>query len=156
MSIDNHPTCIMGYPIKLCIGGINLKGKICWKSGNASLISASFLLLLGVVLIILLTECSNLYWCNTVVTTRTDAIADGAALYAQSYDWKLNKPQAQIMSAMLTTANDSDTDRYKLSTSVSFQDDSTMTVKGTASTKYFYPGYQDTEEYLACPARSGL
>lgn len=122
--------------------------QIRWKRGSAAMLLGVFIMLIGVSLLLLVTECGNLYWANTVVTTRVDAVADGAAVYAQSYDWKLNKPQAQIMTAMLTTANDDDTDRYKLFTSVTFEDDTKMTVKGTVSTDYLYPSYHDTEEYI--------
>lgn len=122
--------------------------RIDWKRGNSSMILGTVMTVMAMMFLILVAEVGNVYWAEAIVTTRTDAIADGAAVYAQSYDWTLNKPQAQIMAAMLTAANDDDKDRYKLFTSTSFADDSTMTVKGTVSTDYLYQQYHETESFF--------
>jgi hypothetical protein len=81
----------------------------------------------------------NVMYVNIVATTRSDTIADSAAVYAQSYDYKYNKAQAETMVNLLTVYNNRTSDFYNLSTGISFSDDKTLTVKCIASTPTFYP-----------------
>ena len=105
------------------------KHKVDWKQGSASLLVTMCMTLLIVVLMILYMVSANILYANSIAMTRTDAIADSAAVYAQSYDYKYNKSQAEIMTNLLTAYNNQSSDFYSISTGISFSDDNTMNVK---------------------------
>lgn len=123
--------------------------KIDWKRGSASLIIIMCMSLLAVFLLILYMVAMNIMYINSVAATRTDAIADSAAIYAQSYDYEYNKSQAEIMTNLLAAYNNSASDFYNISAGVSFPDDKTLKVKTVVSTPTFYPDMMGSETLYA-------
>lgn len=115
------------------------KRQVDWKRGSASLIIIMCMSLLACFLLVLYMTMLNVTYANSIAMTRTDAIADSAAVYAQSYDYDYNKTQAEIMVNLLTTYNNATSDFYKISAAVSFPDDRTLTVKSVVTTPTFYP-----------------
>jgi hypothetical protein len=113
--------------------------KISWKKGSASLIIIMATVLMTIYLLLLYMTLTNILYSNTVATTRTDIIADSTAVYAQSYDYKYNKSQADIMATLLTTYNDAVSDSYSLTSNIFFPQDDTLKIKTTVRTRTFYP-----------------
>lgn len=123
--------------------------KIDWKRGSASLIIMMCLSLLTVFLLVLYMVCMNIMYINSVAATRTDAIADSAALYAQSYDYKYNKSQAEIMTNLLTTYNNSTSDFYSITSSITFPEDNVLKIKTVTQTPTFYPDMMGSDTLYA-------
>lgn len=123
--------------------------KVDWKQGSASLLVTMCMTLLIVVLMILYMVSANILYANSIAMTRTDAIADSAAVYAQSYDYKYNKSQAEIMTNLLTAYNNQSSDFYSISTGISFPDDNTMNVKCVVKTPTFYPDLMGGDQLYA-------
>lgn len=128
-------------------GGDRMKAKkIDWTQGSASLIIMMAMALLAVALLVLYMTITNITYANTIACTRTDAIADSAAIYAQSYDYKYNKAQADIMTTLLTAYNNAASDYYNLTAVLLFPEDDVLTVKSYAATPAFYPDLMGTEQ----------
>jgi len=105
--------------------------------------------LLAVFLLVLYMVLVNILYINSVAATRTDAIADSAAIYAQSYDYKYNKAQAEIMVNLLTAYNNTTSDFYSISAGISFPNDNTLKVKTVVSTPAFYPDMMGSDTLYA-------
>lgn len=117
----------------------NKNKEIDWRKGSASLIMFMCMSLLVVMLLILYMATMNILYANTIVMTRSDAIADSTAVYAQSYDYALNKSQAEKMANLLTTYNNQTSDFYSLATGINFPDDNTMNIRCVVTVPTFYP-----------------
>ena len=79
--------------------------EISWRRGNGACYACLIISLLAAIMLVLHMECSNIMYASAVASTRSDMIADSAALYAQSYDYKYNKAQAETMATLLTAYN---------------------------------------------------
>jgi|GEM_PF-5149316 len=113
--------------------------KIDWKKGSGVLLLGTLMSILGLFLMILVMEFSNIQYCNTISTTRTDAIADSTAIYAQSYDYMYNQRQAETMSEMLTAYNNSISTKYDIETSISFPEDDVLDLTCVTYVHTYYP-----------------
>ena len=60
------------------------KRQVDWKRGSASLIIIMCMSMLACFLLVLYMTMLNVTYANSIAMTRTDAIADSAAVYAQS------------------------------------------------------------------------
>lgn len=111
-----------------------------WRRGNGACHACLIISLLATVMLVLHMECSNIMYASAVASTRCDMIADSAALYAQSYDYKYNKAQAETMTTLLTAYNNGTSGRYELTSSITFPDDDLLTVKCDVQTFFYFPG----------------
>lgn len=114
--------------------------KISWRRGNGACYACLIISLMAAVMLVLHMECSNIMYASAVASTRSDMIADSAALYAQSYDYKYNKAQAETMATLLTAYNNGTSGRYELTSSISFPDDDLLTVQCNVQTFFYFPG----------------
>ena len=114
--------------------------EISWRRGNGACYACLIISLLAAIMLVLHMECSNIMYASAVASTRSDMIADSAALYAQSYDYKYNKAQAETMATLLTAYNNGTSGRYELASSISFPDDDLLTVKCDVQTFFYFPG----------------
>lgn len=110
--------------------------QIKWREGNSILVLGTFAIVLVVFFGLLIAQLSQNLYLDIVCTTRADAIADSTALYAQSYDYQYNKSQAEIMSEIMTDANN-DNSNYHIVTEIDFIDDNTLAVYCEAETERF-------------------
>lgn len=116
-----------------------MKRKINWNKGNATLLASMSIILLLVALTWMYIAFADSMYVSAIASTRADATADAAAIYAQSYDYKYNKAQAGIMTTLLGTYNNSTAVDYQLVTSVTFPEDDTLTVRCEAVIGRIFP-----------------
>jgi len=90
-------------------------------------------------MMMLLMEFSNVRFVQDVASSRADMIADSVAVYAQSYDYKYNKAQASVMSTLLTTYNNNASNKFILTTKLSFPSDDVLNVQTTVKAPVFFP-----------------
>lgn len=114
--------------------------EIHWNKGNGAAYACLIISLLAAFLLVMHMEYSNIMYARTISSTRSDAIADSAALYGQSYDYQYNKAQSEIMTTLLTAYNNGASDRYELSSSLDFPADDTLSVTCWAETFFYFPG----------------
>ena len=110
-----------------------------WKRGNGSIYFGLLICVMSVFMMIPLMEYSNVRFVQDIASSRADMIADSVAVYAQSYDYKYNKSQAATMATLLTTYNNNASNKYELTTNLSFSDDDMLTVKSTVKAPVFFP-----------------
>ena len=114
--------------------------KIDWKKGSGSLLFTCSIAIMSVWLVIFYLAIVSRNYSIAAATTRCDAIADSVAVYAQSYDYKYNHAQAQIMATTLTQYNSEALPNGELTSELSFETgpDSrhpeTLTIKVKAKT----------------------
>lgn len=121
---------------------LHIKEQICdidWHKGNGCMLFCSLMLLVGLYLMIFVMEVGNLQYTRSASMVRADAIADSSAVFAQSFDWNYNKPQAEIMAAYLTTFNNAANDEFDLTTEITFPEDNLLTVKTAVTRGTYYP-----------------
>lgn len=119
--------------------------KIDWKKGSGTLLLVVCLIPVFLLFMVLLSEVGNGFYMRTVSITRADAIADSSALYAQSFDWKYNKPQAEIMNGLLTMLNNGTSDDYEITSTITFPEDDLLTVNVHAEKETFFPALHGKE-----------
>lgn len=116
-----------------------------WKRGNGSIYFGLIICVMAVFMMIMLMEFSNVRFVQDITSSRADMIADSVAVYAQSYDYKYNKSQAATMATLLTTYNNNASNKYDLTTNLSFSGDDVLTVKSTVKAPVFFPGLAGNE-----------
>ena len=121
-----------------------MKKKIDWKRGSGTFIATFAITLMTVALTLMYLAFSDSIYTNVIATTRSDAIADAAGIFAQSYDYKYNKGQAGIITTLLGTYNTNASNRYDIVTSVSFPEDDVLTVRCMALIGRIFPSLTGT------------
>lgn len=133
------------------------KHKIDWRKGSATLIVIAMMCVMSVFMLILYMTIFNITYISSVAITRTDAIADSAAVYAQSYDYNYNKSQAEIMTELLRTYNSDSVTPLTYSAEINFVDNvgdrnrnsNTLIVTGRATGPALYPDLMKTKTLTA-------
>ncbi|NLT15959.1 MAG: hypothetical protein GXY05_16670 [Clostridiales bacterium] len=124
-----------------------------WKRGNASVLFCVTVILVMTFIMVILMEYSNIRYANGLAASRSDMIADSAAVYAQSFDFKYNKAQAEEMTRLLTEYNNKDNEKYQLNTKITFSEDlnknDLLTVETTVEVPVFFPGLVGTDSVHA-------
>lgn len=131
--------------------------KVDWREGSASLIIVATTCVATIFMLVLYMTFVNITYISSVAITRTDAIADSAAVYAQSYDYNYNKSQAEIMTELLKTYNSDVMTPLSFSAEVSFIDNvgdrnhnsNTLVVTGKATGPAMYPSLMNTNTLTA-------
>jgi len=113
--------------------------RINWKKGSGVFLLSTMTFLLAVAFMSLIMEYSNIQYCNTVSTTRADLIADSVAVYAQSYDYNYNERQAESMSELLTSYNNSTSTKFEIETRINFPETDTLELECIAYVRTYYP-----------------
>lgn len=137
-------------------GGNFVKQTINWRRGSASCLLIMAISILAVSMMYLYMTIVNIGYTQSIATTRGDAIADSAAVYAQSYDYKYNHAQAELMTSLLTQYNNNVSDFYNIETAISFGDGGTddtikesLTIKTKVSAPAFYPDLIGSDKIFA-------
>lgn len=91
-----------------------------WNRGIVSIMSTLIIVLFMFSLLALLLFYNNMHLTSILSMTRADAIADGTAVYAQSYDYAYNKPQAEQMASLLTVYNKNSSPGESLQATMTF------------------------------------
>ena len=112
--------------------------KINLKQGSGSILLGTAIMLLGLLFIVMMMMYSSLYYGNAVVQTRTDAIADSTAVYAQAFDYNYNQGQAMAMAKELTNRNNEANPVFELTTELKFPEDNILTVNGKVTSPMLY------------------
>lgn len=115
-----------------------MRNKIDWHKGSASLLLCAFLSMAILAAIIIYLLMFSFGYAQSIAVTRCDAIADSTAVYAQSYDYKYNKSQADLMTSLLTTYNNTTSKYYSLSSSLTFPKDDILKVNVVVKTPAFF------------------
>lgn len=133
-----------------------MKRTIDWHRGSASCLLIMAIAILAVSMMYLYMTIVNIGYTQSIATTRGDAIADSAAVYAQSYDYKYNHAQAELMTSLLTQYNNNASDFYNIETAISFWDGNaddtikeSLTVKTKVSAPAFYPDLIGSDKIFA-------
>lgn len=121
------------------------------------MIVIAMICIMAVFMLILYMTIFNATYISSVAVTRTDAIADSAAVYAQSFDYNYNKSQAEIMTELLKTYNSEAVNPLTYSAEISFVDNvgdrnrnsNTLTVTGRATGPALYPDLMKTDTLTA-------
>lgn len=135
------------------------KPRIDWRRGAGSMMLSVAFMLAMIALLVLYLTVFNCTYAATLVSTRTDAIADSVAVYSQSFDYRYNESQGELMRSLLTQYNNS-SDFYDLTTSVDFGEANittpggnrirqTLTVNGSATVPALYPDLMGTDSLTA-------
>lgn len=117
-----------------------MNNKIDWKKGNATLLASLAVIMLLVAMTCMYIAFADSMYVSAIASTRADATADAAAIFAQSYDYKYNKAQAGIITSLLGKYNNEASDNYILTTSVTFPYDDVLTVRCEAVIGRIFPG----------------
>lgn len=102
--------------------------EIDWRRGNGAVYFCLVLCVLMCSMMMLLMQYSDVRFTQSLAASRSDMIADSAAVYAQSYDFNYNKPQAETMVTLLTSYNNAASNKYELTTALSFPANNKLTV----------------------------
>ncbi len=114
--------------------------QIQWNQGVVCIMSILVITIFLFALVALMMWYSNYFYCSTISMTRADAIADGVAVYAQSFDYEYNKAQGDIMTSLLTRENNELSNKYTLDTSLVYGDrNDQLTIWCTAVAPNLFP-----------------
>lgn len=111
---------------------------VSWTRGNGSIYFCLVLCVVMGYMMMLLMQYSDVRFAQDLAASRSDMIADSAAVYAQSYDYKYNKSQAEAMVTLLTTYNNQASDKYELTTKLAFPADDVLTISATVRVPKFF------------------
>lgn len=123
------------------------------KKGAGTMVLGITVMMLALAFMIMLIEFSRIGFSRTIAQTRSDAIADSVAVYAQAWqiDYSYNQEQARAMLNKLTELNDPSTgdavNGFDLQTSISFPSDNDLTVGCTAKVASAYPNLSGADYY---------
>lgn len=118
-----------------------------WKSGNGSAYACLVIAVMAAFMLVLHMEYSNIMYARAASSTHADAIADSAAVYAQSYDYAYNQSQAETMMTLLTAYNNGTTGRYELTSNLQFPADDTLKLTCNVQTYFYYPSLSGHETF---------
>ena len=76
-----------------------------WRRGNGMMMICALIVVLSMAFMMMIIEFNGIYITGAIAQTRADAIADSAASYAVTYDYRLNPREAYEMVALLTAYN---------------------------------------------------
>lgn len=108
------------------------------------MILGCWMMILGILFIILMMIYSSLFYGKAVVQTRTDAIADSAAVYGQAFDYKYNQGQAIAMTEELVKRNNEENPVFELNAQIDFPEDDLLTIHGEVTSPMLYSNLTGT------------
>ena len=82
--------------------------RIDWQRGNGMMLISASIVVLSMMFMMMLIEFNGIYVTEAIAQTRADTIADSAASYSVTYDYRLNPREAYEMAALLTAYNSSE------------------------------------------------
>lgn len=96
--------------------------EIRWNKGSGTFIATLCITLMAMALVFMYLAFTDSMYAGVISRTRSDAIADSTAVFAESYDYKFNQAQAAIMVELLTdyTNNALDGDKYEITSNLTF------------------------------------
>lgn len=121
---------------------------ISWKRGSGAIYFCLILCVLMAFMMMLLMQYSDVRFAQDLAASRSDMIADSAAVYAQSYDYKYNKSQAEAMVTLLTTYNNRASNKYELTTSLAFPADDLLTVEAPVKVPKFFSDSEKDDLFI--------